>query len=61
MYLAARAWGIQPSEFWEMTMGEWMLEAGMHMEQAEAAPKVPGKLSASEVDRLAKLLPVEGA
>ena len=27
MYLAAREWEIQPSEFWEMTMVEWMLEA----------------------------------
>lgn len=48
MYLAARAWGIQPSEFWGMTMGEWMLEAGMHMEQAEKAPKTPGVLSDAE-------------
>jgi hypothetical protein len=27
MYLSAREWGIQPSEFWEMTPGEWLLEA----------------------------------
>ena len=55
MYLAARAWGIQPSEFWEMTMGEFMLEAGMHIEQADRAPKVPGKLSDDEFARLADI------
>ncbi|MDH5796934.1 MAG: hypothetical protein OEZ19_00075 [Paracoccaceae bacterium] len=27
MYLAARAWGVQPSEFWSMSFGEWLLEA----------------------------------
>lgn len=27
MYVAARGWGIQPSEFWEMTIREWLLEA----------------------------------
>jgi len=34
MYLAARKWGIQPSEFWDMTMVEWMLEARFHMDQS---------------------------
>lgn len=27
MYLAAVEWGMQPSEFWEMTMVEWLLVA----------------------------------
>lgn len=27
MYVAARAWEIQPSEFWNMTVSEWMAEA----------------------------------
>jgi len=27
MYLAARAWGIQPSEFWAMTLSEILAEA----------------------------------
>lgn len=26
MYLTARGWGIQPSEFWAMTLSEYMLE-----------------------------------
>lgn len=30
MYAQARNWGIQPSEFWDMTLGEWMLEARVH-------------------------------
>lgn len=25
--MSARSWGIQPSEFWEMTVSEWMVEA----------------------------------
>ena len=33
MYLTARSWGIQPSEFWDMTMVEFMLEARFHYEQ----------------------------
>ena len=26
MYLSARAWGIQPSEFWDMTLPEFYAE-----------------------------------
>ena len=26
MYLAARSWGVQPSEFWSMTICEFFLE-----------------------------------
>lgn len=33
MYLSARSWGIQPSEFWDMTMVEFMLEARFNYEQ----------------------------
>lgn len=35
MYTSARGWGIQPSEFWEMTIGEWLLEAAHQWEQSE--------------------------
>lgn len=56
MYLAARNWGIQPSEFWEMTMAEWFLEAGQYMEMQEQAPKVPGKLSDAEIARLSAIV-----
>ena len=30
MYLAARRWGIQPSEFWGMTLPEWHAEFEMN-------------------------------
>ena len=30
MYLTARRWGIQPSEFWDMTMAEYLLELDAH-------------------------------
>lgn len=36
MYLHARAWDIQPSEFWEMTLPEWFAEYDFH------AGKKPG-------------------
>lgn len=26
MYLCARDWGVQPREFWEMTLHEFLLE-----------------------------------
>lgn len=37
MLLAARSWGIQPSEFWEMTLSEWLLEANYHWERSPEA------------------------
>ena len=54
--MAARSWGVQPSEFWGMTIGEWMLEATWHNGQHEKAPRRPGVLSAGEVDRLKALI-----
>lgn len=39
MYTSAREWGIQPSEFWEMTVGEWLLEAAHRWETSEAGQK----------------------
>jgi len=55
MYLWAREWGIQPSEFWKMTMAEWWLEYELK------APKDPqgtfaGKLTRADVDELKELL-----
>jgi hypothetical protein len=35
MYTSAREWGIQPSEFWDMTIGEWLLEASHQWEKSE--------------------------
>lgn len=48
MYLAARQWGIQPSEFWEMTMSEWYCEFELHIKDAPGA--YAGKLTNGVVD-----------
>lgn len=55
MYLWAREWGIQPSEFWAMTIPEWWLEYEVK------APKDPkdtyaGKLTRGDVEELKELL-----
>jgi len=56
MYVTARSWGIQPSEFWAMTMVEWFAEAQLHQKQNEGQKPVKGHLSDAEVDRLKLLL-----
>lgn len=51
MYLWAREWGIQPSEFWAMTISEWWLE----YELRAPAPKderYAGTLTRAEVEEL---------
>ena len=30
MFLLARSWGIQPSDFWDMTLPEWWAEYDYH-------------------------------
>lgn len=35
MYTSARSWGIQPSEFWDMTISEWLVEAHHHWQHSE--------------------------
>lgn len=44
MYLQARNWPnpVQPSEFWRMTLAEWLTEAKLYREVQEAAS---GKMS----------------
>lgn len=56
MYVTARSWGIQPSEFWAMTMAEWFVEADFHVKQSAGQKPVKGHLSEAEVDRLKMLL-----
>mgnify|MGYP000040402196 CR=1 FL=1 len=56
MYVAARGWGIQPSEFWGMTMAEWFVEADHHTGHQKP---VRGHLSPDEFDRLSALLEPE--
>jgi hypothetical protein len=49
--LWAREWGIQPGEFWSMTMGEWWAEYQLKA-PAPAGEKLAGKLTADDVDDL---------
>jgi hypothetical protein len=51
MYLYARDWGIQPSEFWNMTMSEWWVEYEAKAPAAKGE-KFAGKLTRSDVDEL---------
>lgn len=51
MYLWARSWGIQPSEFWNMTVSEWWAEYDQHIE-ASATGKFAGKLTQGDVQDL---------
>lgn len=49
MYLHARSWGVQPSEFWAMTMGEWFLEYEHH---EQGSGTYAGNLTRGDVDEL---------
>jgi hypothetical protein len=51
MYLYARQWGIQPSEFWNMTIAEWWLEYETNA-PSQDGEKFAGKLTRSDVDDL---------
>ena len=53
MYLTARQWGIQPSEFWDMTMAEWFCEYDFHNSTREG--RFAGKLTESVVDEMLEL------
>lgn len=55
MYLWARKWGIQPSEFWEMTISEWWLEYEINV-PLDPKEKYAGKLTRAEVEELKELL-----
>jgi hypothetical protein len=55
MYLWARKWGIQPSEFWEMTISEWWLEYEINA-PSDPKEKYAGKLTRAEVEELKELL-----
>jgi len=51
MYLWARQWGIQPSEFWGMTISEWWLEYDLNA-PSDPKEKYAGKLTRAEVEEL---------
>lgn len=55
MYLWAREWGIQPSEFWQMTIPEWWLEYELRA-PAEQGERFAGGLTRAEVDELRELI-----
>lgn len=51
MYLLARCWGIQPGEFWDMTVSEWFAEYDLRVTNAPG-DKFAGKLTRGDVDEL---------
>lgn len=50
MYVAARTWGMQPSEFWDLTLWEWLTEA--EFRRPKAAGDYAGNLTRADVDHL---------
>lgn len=51
MYLWARQWGIQPSEFWAMTMKEWYAEYSFNVDKLGLDNTThAGKLTQDNVD-----------
>lgn len=50
----AREWGIQPSEFWDMTLGEWFLEYDFR--RPKETYDFAGNLRQADVDRLKALV-----
>lgn len=52
MYLCARGWDIQPSEFWNMTPGEWFAE--YELRRPRGPGDYAGSLTQSDVDRLTR-------
>ena len=57
MYLAARSFGIQPSEFWEMTLPEFLAE--VEWRRPSQPGDYAGTLTQADVVRLTEL--VDGA
>lgn len=54
MYGMAHKWGIQPSEFWAMTVPEWFLLFDINRPQMQG--DFAGNLTQGDVDRLSALL-----
>jgi hypothetical protein len=50
LYLSARSWGVQPSEFWGMTFAEWFCEADHH--RGNQPGEYAGKLTRAAVDEI---------
>ena len=54
MYIAARSYGIQPSEFWEMTLGEFLAE--LEWRRPSQPGDYAGSLTQADVERLTELV-----
>jgi hypothetical protein len=54
MFLLARGWGWQPSEFWNATLPEWFLE--FDMQRPKQTGDFAGNLTQGDVDRLSALI-----
>ena len=50
LYLWAREWGIQPGQFWNMTLSEWWTE--WESKGPKQTGQFAGKLTQSDVDDL---------
>jgi len=56
LYLSARSWEIQPSEFWDMTFGEWFAEYEWRKPQDKGkANGHAGTLTDADIERLQKM------
>lgn len=53
--MAARGWGVQPSEFWGMTFPEFFLEAEARR-KADPATDYAGGMTQGDVDELREFL-----
>lgn len=60
LYLWARDWGIQPSEFWAMTLSEWWAEWDAKGPK-EKSGQFAGKLTQADVDDLLDWMKADAA
>lgn len=58
LYLSARSWGVQPSEFWDMTFHEWIVEFEMRMPEIDGG--YAGSLTMGAVADLKEWLETDG-
>lgn len=54
MYLTARGWGLAPSEFWAMTLAEFMVEADARA-PFDPSRDYAGSLTQADVDFLKEM------
>ena len=50
LYLQARGWGVQPEQFWNMTLPEWFLECDANRPRTKS--DFAGSLTQGDVERL---------